>query len=46
MHKFNDIYYKTFNLRDEISRQFLLPFTDEEFYYEIDNNLRILIINP
>ena len=39
MHKFNDIYYKTFNLRDEISRQFLLPFTDEEFYYEIDNIL-------
>lgn len=39
MHKFNDIYYKTFNLRDEISRQFLLPFTDEEFYYEIDHIL-------
>ena len=39
MHKFNDIYYKTFNLRDEMSRQFLLPFLDEEFYYEIDHIL-------
>lgn len=42
MHKFNDIYYRTFNLRDEISRQFLLPFTDEEFYYEIDH----ILANP
>ena len=33
MHKFNDIYYKTFNLRDEISRQFLLPFTKTTTQY-------------
>ncbi len=39
INKFNDIYYKTFNLRDEISSQFLLPFSGEEFFYEIDSIL-------
>lgn len=36
MKKFNEIYYKTFSLRNKITNQFSETLSGEEFYFEID----------